>query len=176
GVASVTEDQRKASGLPARLASAFHPECTSAAVSTSASAVPDISGSPRPVPAKRSRAPDRQVVEGGDGIRLGPQPGLACPGARVVMVQEQSAVEPALQMITDGEDAERVPLAERRGLHVGRGELTTSAVVVIEAEVVLEGVGADDVIPAAVEADHDAPRRILAARDPPVTPPDPPPR
>src|SRR2546430_8135441 len=34
---------------------------------------------------------------GGDGIRLGPQADLSCPGARVVMIQEQSAIEPAVR-------------------------------------------------------------------------------
>jgi len=74
------------------------------------------------------------------------------------MVEIELAVEPRLHMIADRHEPHRVPLPECRGLDPRGGELAASAVVVVEAEVVLEGVGADDVVLAVVEPEDDAAR------------------
>src|SRR5581483_8025631 len=111
------------------------------------------------------RAADDEVVEGRDRIGLRPQADAAGGQARVAVVQVERAVEPGLHVIADGDHTHGVPLSERRRLHGRRGELTTTAIVDVETEVVLQRVGAHHVVSALGEAEHDATGRILTAGD-----------
>src|SRR5437867_12784100 len=106
-----------------------------------------------------------EVVERRNGIRLRPQPHAPRLEPRVVVIEVEPAVEPRLHVIADRHDAQRVPLAERRRLDGGARELVAAAVVVVQAKVFLERVGAHDVVRAVPEAEHDAARGVLAARD-----------
>ena len=108
---------------------------------------------------------DDQVVEGRDRIRLRPQPDPTGLEARVAMVELERAVEPRLHVIARRHDPEAVPLAERRRLDAGAGELPPSPIIGVQAEVVLECIGADDVVAAIREPKDDAAGGILAARD-----------
>src|SRR5262245_56969471 len=83
---------------------------------------------------------DRQVAERGDGVGLGPQTHAARGEPPVAVVEQQDAVEPGLDAVADGDDAELMPLAERRRLHAAARELAPAPVVGVEAEVTLEGV------------------------------------
>ena len=47
------------------------------------------------------------------------------------MVEPQSAVKPRLHPVTDDNDAQRMPLPERRWQHGRRGQLVLTTVVVI---------------------------------------------
>src|SRR5439155_20862617 len=103
-----------------------------------------------------SNATDREVVKGRDGIRLRPETHPSRPEPRVPVLKEELAVEPALEVVAEGDDAHRVPLTERRSLDAGARQLIAPAVVVVQAEVVLERVRADDVVRAVCEAEDDA--------------------
>src|SRR5437764_14240475 len=97
-----------------------------------------------------------EVVEGCDRICLGPQPDAARLEAGVAMVQIEFAVEPALEVVAERDDAHGVPLTERRRLDAGARQLTPPAVVVVQPEVVLERVRANDVVFPVREAEDDA--------------------
>src|SRR5687767_7976480 len=81
----------------------------------------------RPPPRRNSSAAagthsaDGQIVEGGDRIRLRPQPDPAGPELRIAMIEMERSVEPCLHAIADRDDAEGVPLAERRRRDAGGG-------------------------------------------------------
>src|SRR6266849_6833594 len=102
------------------------------------------------LPASRHTA-NRQVIECRDRIGLRPQPHATGPETRVTMVEIELAVEPCLHVIAQRDDPDGVPLPERRCLDPRRGDLTATTVVVVEREVVLERVGADDVVLVVVE-------------------------
>src|SRR2546421_9263390 len=119
----------------------------------------------RPLSAACWLPADRHVVEGRDRIGLRPQPHAARGESRVVMVQMQRAVEPRLDVVAHGDEAHGVPLPDGRRLHARGGELPAAAIVRVEAKVVLEGVGPDDVVFSVVEAKHDAARGVFPARD-----------
>src|SRR5205823_6395487 len=97
-----------------------------------------------------------EVVKGRDRICLGPKPDAARLEAGVAMVQIEFAVEPALEVVAERDDAHRVPLTERRRLDAGARQLTPPAVVVVQPEVVLERVRANDVVLPVCEAEDDA--------------------
>ena len=80
------------------------------------------------------------------------------------MVEIERAVEPRLHVIAHRHDAEAVPLAERRRLHARAGELPPSPIIGVQPEVVLECIGADDVVAAIRKPKDDATGGILAAR------------
>src|SRR2546425_13344522 len=103
---------------------------------------------------------NRQVIECRDRIGLRPQPHATGLETRVTMVEMELAVEPRLHVIAQRDDPDGVPLPELRCLDSRGGELAASAVVVVEAEVVLEGVRADDVVLAVVEPEDDAARGV----------------
>src|SRR5229473_4502297 len=107
---------------------------------------------------------DGQVIEGGDRVRLGPQSDATGRVAAVAAVDESLVVEPALDAIARGRDAQPVPLAERRRLDARAVDLMPAAVVVVEGEVVFEGIGADDIVATVGEAEDDAAGRVLASR------------
>jgi hypothetical protein len=62
------------------------------------------------------------------------------------VVEVEGPVEPCLDVVADRHDANRMPLTERRRLDPGARELTAPAIVVVEAEVVLQGIRADNVV------------------------------
>src|SRR6267143_843523 len=107
---------------------------------------------------------DHEVVEGRHRVSLGPEPYPARPEPAVAVVEPERAVEVALDVVADGDHANRVPLPEGRRLHPHAGDLQAPPVVGVEAEVVLERVGPDDVVLAVVEPEHDPARRVLPAR------------
>src|SRR5215831_16869974 len=104
-------------------------------------------------------AANHQGVERGDRVGFRPETHSARLETRVMVVEIELPVEPRLQVIAECDEAHRVPLPKRRGLHARTRELSTATIVVIQAEVALEGVGADDVILAIVEAEDDPARR-----------------
>ncbi len=77
------------------------------------------------------------------------------------MVEEEFTVEVCLDVVADGYYADGVPLAERGCLHPRAGELVAPAIVVVEAEVVLQSVGTDDVVLSVVEPEDNATRSVL---------------
>src|SRR5207249_3242798 len=87
------------------------------------------------------------------------------PDAGVTVIEIQLAIEPRLHVIAHGHDSDRVPLPELRCLDLCRGELSTSPVVIVEPEIILEGVGADDVVLAVGESEHDPARGVLTSGD-----------
>src|SRR6266536_5496185 len=95
--------------------------------------------------AARARPTYRDVVESSDRIRLRPQARAAGLEPRVPVVEIEFRVEPRLHVIAEHNESHGVPLAERRGLDAGGRDLTATAVVVIEAEVVLQCIGANEV-------------------------------
>src|SRR5262249_30860591 len=107
-------------------------------------------------------ATDRQVIECGDRIGLGPQSHAPPLEACISVLEVTRTIEPGLDTVTDRNDAHRVPLTERRRLHAGARELPPASVVVVESKVVLERIGAHDVVLAVVEAKDDAARCVLA--------------
>src|SRR2546428_5365303 len=104
----------------------------------------------------RSNATDREFIKGCDGIRLRPETHPSRAEPRVPVLKEELAVEPTLEVVAEGDDAHRVPLTERRRLDAGARQLTPPAVVVVQAEVVLQRVRADDVVLPVCEAEDDA--------------------
>src|SRR2546422_11746987 len=103
---------------------------------------------------------NRQVIECRDRIGLRPQPHATGLETRVTMIEMELAVEPRLHVIADRHEPHRVPLPECRGLDPRRGELAASAVEVVEAELVFEGVRAEDVVLAVGEPEDDAARGV----------------
>jgi len=82
--------------------------------------------------------------------------GLAQDAIRPGIAQQpERAVEVALDVVADGDHANRVPLPEGRCLHPHAGDLPAPPVVGVEVEVILERVGPDDVVLAVVEPEHD---------------------
>src|SRR5438132_13557935 len=101
-------------------------------------------------------AANREVVECGDRIGLRPQPHPTGLEPRVVVIEIRGAVEPGLDVIANGDHPHQMPLAKRGCLHARARQLTAPAVVVVKPEIVLESVGANDVVLAVVEAEDDA--------------------
>src|SRR2546425_3960142 len=116
------------------------------------------------LPAPRHTA-NRQVIECRDRAGLRPQPHATGPDAGVTVIEIRLAIEPRLHVIAHGHDSDRVPLPELRCLDLCRGELSTSPVVIVEPEIILEGVGADDVVLAVGESEHDPARAVLTSGD-----------
>src|SRR5262245_22605249 len=98
---------------------------------------------------------NREVVERGDRIGLCPQPHPTGLEPRVAVIEIRGAVEPGLDVIAHGHHAHQVPLAKRGRLHARARQLPPPAVVVVKPEIVLESVGANDVVLPVVEAEHD---------------------
>src|SRR5207244_13548866 len=114
-----------------------------------------------------SNATDREVINSRDGIRLRPETHPSRAEPRVPVLKQELAVEPALDVVAEGDDAHRVPLTERRRLDAGARQLTPPAVVVVQPEVVLERVRANDVVLPVPEAEDDAACGVLLSRDGP---------
>src|SRR2546427_9387457 len=108
---------------------------------------------------------NREVIERRDRVGLRPQSHPTGLEARVPMIEIELAVEPCLHVIAEGDEAHRMPLAERRWLDARGGDLPASAIVVVQPEVVLERVGADDIVLAVVEAEDDAARGVFTPGD-----------
>src|SRR5229473_3892328 len=107
---------------------------------------------------------DHEIVEGRHRVSLGPEPYPARPEPAVAVVEPERTVEVALDVVADGDHANRVPLPEGRRLHPHAGDLPAPPIVGVEVEVVLERVGPDDVVLAVVEPEHDPAGRVLPAR------------
>src|SRR5256886_8573308 len=108
---------------------------------------------------------DHEIVEGGDGIGFRPQAHLPRSKATIAMIEEERAVQMALDPVADGDHTDRMPLAEGRRLDRRARQLMPPTVVVVQSEVVLEGVGSNDVVPPIREAEHDAAGRVLPPGD-----------
>src|SRR5215470_1909765 len=107
----------------------------------------------------------RQIVKSSNGIGFRPQPNAASRKAGVTMIDEWLVVQPALNTISVGRNAELVPLAECGRFHVGAGNHPAAAVVVVvEPKIVFQRVGAHEVVAAFGEAENDASRCVLLAR------------
>src|SRR5262245_2362420 len=107
--------------------------------------------------------PHRQIIERGDRVGLRPEADSARFEPSVVVVEMQRAIEPGLHVIPHGDETYGMPLAQRRRLHPGRGDLAAPAVVIVEAEVVFERVGPHQVVLPVIEAEDDAARRVFPA-------------
>ncbi len=53
-----------------------------------------------------------------------------------MMIDEKLIIQPALDVITLGRDAQLVPLAKRRSLDVRTGDLMAASIVIVQIEVV----------------------------------------
>jgi hypothetical protein len=80
------------------------------------------------------------------------------------MIEPALAVEISLQMIAHRDHPDCMPLAERRRLDGRRGELMAAAVVVVQPEVILQGIGPDHIVAPLGEAKDDAARGIFPTR------------
>src|SRR5438046_1138816 len=123
------------------------------------------------LPASRHTA-NRQGIECRDRIGLRPQPHATCVEARVAVVEIELAMEPCPHAIAHGHGADAVPLPQRRCLDARARPLSTSSVVVVLPDIVLERVGADDVVLPVIETENDAARgdEQRPHEAPPVTP------
>src|SRR5262249_42209321 len=88
-VATVTDDQRNASELPARLASAFQAAWMSAAESTSASAAPDISRRRGGLPPGGEAPARRQITDACQQL-------THVDGGEAAAVDDPTAVDPGI--------------------------------------------------------------------------------
>src|SRR6185436_2668943 len=74
-------------------------------------------------------AADDEIVEGGDGIGLGPEADPPGCESRIPGIEMESAVVPRLDAVAHRDHPDGVPLAERRRPHAGRRELPAAALV-----------------------------------------------
>src|SRR6266850_207026 len=96
----------------------------------------------------------------------GPGRSMTATRVRVVAVVQQAlAIERGLDVIAHGNDVDRVPLAEGRWLDVGGGSLVPAPVVVVQPNVVLQGVGPDHIVAAVGQTKDHATRGIFPAGD-----------
>ena len=72
------------------------------------------------------------------------------------MFEQQLTIEICLNKWSDRDHPQRMPLAERWRFHFRRGELIPPLIVVIESEIVFEGVGAHDIVTTVGKAKDDA--------------------
>src|SRR5262245_39357108 len=105
----------------------------------------------------------RQPIECGDRVRFRPKPNLADCEAAIAMIDQLFVIEPALQAVSLGRDLQRVPPTKRWWLDGGRREHPPASVVAVEPEIIFERIGADHIVAALREPEHDTPRCILAA-------------
>src|SRR5438045_9755365 len=82
----------------------------------------------------------------------------------VVLANQKRLVQPSLNPIIDHRNAQFVPRAECRSLYAYAGDLIPAPIIVIKIEIVLQCVGANEVIAATREAKNDAAGRILVSR------------
>src|SRR5262245_35885271 len=80
------------------------------------------------------------------------------------MIQQELAIQIPLNALADRDDSNRVPLAQRGGFDRRARELSSSSIVVVETEVVLQSIGANHVIPAVRKPKDDAAGGILSTR------------
>ena len=80
------------------------------------------------------------------------------------MIDEKLIIQPALDAITLGRDAQLVPLAKCRSLHVHADDPTAALVVIVQIEVVLQGIGSDHVIAALGETEDDSGGGVLTSQ------------
>jgi hypothetical protein len=81
------------------------------------------------------------------------------------MIDEKLIIQPALDVIPLGSDAQLVPLAKRRSLRARAGDLMTTPVVIVEIEVVLQSIGSDHVVATLGKSEDNAAGGVLASRD-----------
>src|SRR5580704_8707574 len=81
------------------------------------------------------------------------------------MIDEKLIIQPALDVITLGRDAQFVPMAKRRSLHARPGDLMAALVVIVEIEVVLQSIGSDHVVATFGKSEDNAAGGILSSRD-----------
>src|SRR5215813_8190775 len=106
-------------------------------------------------------ATNGQIIEGGNRVGLCPQTHSTGLESRVAVVEKQRTIEPTLDMVTDRDHPEQMPLTEGGRLDAGASELIAPAVVGVEPEVVLERVGSHHIVSMVAEAEHDAARSIF---------------
>jgi hypothetical protein len=79
-----------------------------------------------------SQGTDEQVVECCDGVRLRPQTDAARCEPRVALVDQGPFIELPPGAVAVGDDAQPVPLSERRCLHPHANDVMAATVVVVE--------------------------------------------
>src|SRR5262245_4757864 len=82
-----------------------------------------------------------EIINGRHGVGLRPQAKLTGAIARVPMSEEERAVERGLDVLPHRHYPDRLPLPERWRRHARCGQPVPPAVVVIQAKIVLQGVG-----------------------------------
>src|SRR5215468_1979163 len=103
-------------------------------------------------------ATNRQIIERGNRIGLRPQAHSTGLESRVAVVEKQRTIEPTLDVVTDRDHPEQMPLTESGRLDAGASELTAPVVIGIEPEVVLKRVGSHHIVCVVAEPKHDAAR------------------
>src|SRR5215813_15005326 len=83
-------------------------------------------------------ATNGQIIEGGNRVGLCPQPHSTGLEPRVAVVEEQRTIEPTLDVVTDRDQPEQMPLTEGGPLDAGASKLMAPTVVEVEPEVVLQ--------------------------------------
>src|SRR5262249_18272759 len=104
-----------------------------------------------------------EIIKGRNRIGLGPQADLAGAIAGIPMLQEEHAVERRLEVLPYRHHLDRMPRPECRRRHTRRGQLVSSAVVVIQPKIVLQGVGPHHRVVPLGAAKDDATRGIFPA-------------
>src|SRR5205807_8796201 len=74
-------------------------------------------------------------------------------------------IQPALDVIPLGRDAQLVPLAKHRSLDARADDLMAAPVVIVQIEVVLQSVGSDHVVATIRKSEDNAAGGVLASRD-----------
>jgi len=81
------------------------------------------------------------------------------------MIEQKLAVEICLDEVSDSDDPQRVPLAERGWLDSGRFKLVPPSVILIKSVVVFESVGPDHIVASLRKAKDSAAGSIFPSRD-----------
>ena len=76
------------------------------------------------------------------------------------MVEQEGAVQPALDVISDRHDPNEMSLARRRLLDGRARKLPTPTIVSVESEIVFQRIRADDVVLSVGKAEDDAARSM----------------
>src|SRR5262249_285947 len=74
---------------------------------------------------------NNQIIECRDRVRFRPKPNAARHKTAVTMINKKLLVQPALDVITFGGDAQFVPLAKCRSFHMHACHLLAAAVVIV---------------------------------------------
>jgi hypothetical protein len=83
--------------------------------------------------AAASDSSNGQIIERGDGVGLGPEADLPHRKAPIAMIEQQLAIQISLDAIADGDDPDRVPLAEGGRGDARARDLASATIVGVEA-------------------------------------------